>query len=133
MKITSKQYAQTLYELTQGKSEDEINSVIKKFAELLKRNRQLNLLSDIVKRFSETWNKNNEVTEAEVISREELGKDLRVKIKKFVKNKYQAREVILKNKTDKKIKGGIIVQVGDEILDGSVSRRLTELRKAMIG
>jgi len=131
MKITSKQYAQTLYELTQGKSEDEINGVIKKFAELLKRNRQLNLLSDIVKRFSETWNKNNEVIEAEAISREELGKDLRVKIKKFVKNKYQAREVILKNKTDKKIKGGIIVRVGDEILDGSVSRRLTELRKAI--
>jgi len=131
MKVLSKQYAQTLYELTQGKSEDEINGVIKKFAELLKRNRQLNLLSDIVKRFSETWNKNNEVIEAEAISREELGKDLRVKIKKFVKNKYQAREVILKNKTDKKIKGGIIVRVGDEILDGSVSRRLTELRKAI--
>jgi len=131
MKITSKQYAQTLYELTQGKSEDEINGVIKKFAELLKRNRQLNLLSDIAKRFSETWNENNEVIEAEAISREELGKDLRVKIKKFVKNKYQAREVILKNKTDKKIKGGIIVRVGDEILDGSVSRRLTELRKAI--
>ena len=131
MKITSKQYAQTLYELTQGKSEDEINGVIKKFAELLKRNRQLNLLSDIAKRFSETWNKNNGIMETEVISREELGKDLRVKIKKFVKNKYQAREVILKNKTDKKIKGGIIVRVGDEILDGSVSRRLTELRKAI--
>lgn len=131
MKVLSKQYAQTLYELTQGKSEDEINGVIKKFAELLKRNRQLNLLSDIAKRFSETWNKNNEVIEAEAISREELGKDLRVKIKKFVKNKYQAREVILKNKTDKKIKGGIIVRVGDEILDGSVSRRLTELRKAI--
>jgi len=131
MKVLSKQYAQTLYELTQGKSEDEINGVVKKFAELLKRNRQLNLLSDIAKRFSETWNENNEVIEAEAISREELGKDLRVKIKKFVKNKYQAREVILKNKTDKKIKGGIIVRVGDEILDGSVSRRLTELRKAI--
>ncbi len=132
MKITSKQYAQTLFELTQKKSESEVDGVIKKLAELLKKNRQLNLLSDIVKKFSEIWNKENGIVEAEVISRRELSESLQNETKEFVKNKYQAKEVHLKNKVDKNIKGGVIIKVGDEVLDGSVSRQLRELRKAMV-
>ncbi len=78
--------------------------------------------------------------EAEITSHEELHTELRNKVSKYIKEKYlsatlrvakqagQAKEVILHNIIDEKVKGGIIIRVGDEILDSSVLRQLQELK-----
>ena len=50
----------------------------------------------------------------------------------YVKNKYSAKEVIIKNTVSEKIKGGVVIKVGDEILDGSVERKLKELKILLI-
>ncbi|MFA4818059.1 MAG: F0F1 ATP synthase subunit delta [Parcubacteria group bacterium] len=49
----------------------------------------------------------------------------------YVSNKYKAKEVAIKNKIDENIKGGIIIKIGDEIIDGSLSARLNSLRKTL--
>jgi len=41
--------------------------------------------------------------------------------------------VILKNIIDESIKGGVILRVGDEILDGSIAGRLNDLKKILVG
>lgn len=131
MKISTKQYAQTLFELTQEKSEIEVDGVIKRFAELLKKNKQLKRITDIIKKFSEIYNKENGIIEVEMATARELESEQTNKIKSFLKEKYSVKEVLLKSKIDEKTKGGIIIRVEDEILDGSISRQLRELEKML--
>lgn len=128
MKITANQYAKSLYAATKEKSQKEINSVVANFVKILSKNRQVKLFSKIFKKFEEIWNQEKGIVEAEITSREELHTELRNKVSKYVKERYQAKEVILHNIIDEKIQGGIIIRVEDEILDGSVVRQLQELK-----
>lgn len=131
MKITATQYATTLYELTQDKNESEIDSVAKKFIEMLAKNGQLKMAGKIIEKFSEIYNKKNGIIEAEITSREKLDEELRNKLRNYVSNKYKAKEVVMNNKIDENIKGGIVVRVGDEILDASLKNQLINLNKLL--
>jgi len=126
-KISAKQYAEALYELTRGKTEEKINSVVSDFAKELRKQRKLKLADNILNKFSGICNKENGIVEVEVISARKINEYQEEKIKSFIKDKYEAKEVCLARKIDKKIKGGIILRVGDEIIDGSVSRKLKNL------
>lgn len=127
MKITARQYAQTLFEMTDGKSKPEIEKFTANFSRYIYRNRKLNLASKIIEQFSLIYNKKRGIIEAEAISRKKLDEQELRKVKHYIKEKHQAEEVVLKNTVDEKIKGGIILKVGDEIVDGSISGRIRQL------
>ena len=131
MKITSKQLAQTLYALTDGKSESEAEKVIADFARYIYKERKLKLADKIVEQFGKIYNQKKGIIEAEVVSMSKLEGSQVHKVKSFVKEKYQAKEVVLKNVVDGNIKGGMIIRVGDEVVDGSVAGRLEELKKKL--
>jgi F-type H+-transporting ATPase subunit delta len=132
MKITANQYAKTLYDLTEGKSRGEIDGVVSRLAEILKKNGQLKLEKEIIKKYDAIHSKENGIIEAEVISREKLGGGLEKKVVEFIRNKYGAKEVKIKNKIDENIKGGIIIRIGDEVLDGSIAKQIKKLRNRLI-
>ncbi|EKE16113.1 MAG: hypothetical protein ACD_11C00030G0021 [uncultured bacterium] len=129
MKISIKQYAQTLFDLTDGKSEQEISDVVKKFFVVLKKDGQIKNSKRIIEKFSETWNVVNGIVEAEVTTISAMEKATSDKIEKFVKEKYLAKKVVIKNIIDEKIKGGLILRVGNEVLDASVNNQLEKLGK----
>jgi F-type H+-transporting ATPase subunit delta len=131
MKITATQYAKSLYELTVGKSETEIDGVVAKFLKVLIKNRQLKIAKKIMESFATIFNAENGIVEAEVATSRELESSQVHKIKSFLKEKYQAKEVVMKNKIDASIKGGVVIRVEDEILDGSVARQLGELKRVL--
>ncbi len=131
MKISSKQYAQTLFELTVGKSADEIDRVVVQFFNKLKDNGHLKLLEAIIKKFVAIYNKENAIVQVQVITKSGIDQTTREQVEKFIKKKYQAKEAVLENIIDENIKGGIIIKTENEIWDGSVARKLRELKKAM--
>jgi F-type H+-transporting ATPase subunit delta len=131
MKITAQPYAKALYESTKSKSQSEIDAVISGFAKILQKNNQLKLKKEISKKFKEIYNRENGIVEAEVISKEKLDNKLVDKLIGFVKDKYKAKEVVIDNVVNESIKGGIIVRVGDEVMDGSVERKLKELKSIL--
>lgn len=131
MKISITQYAKTLFELTQGKSEQEVLDVTKKFAEVLKNDGQLKNAAKIIEKFTELCNKVNGIVEAEVVTAGEIEKETKEKVEKFVKEKYQAKEVVIKNVVNKDIRGGIVVRVGDEVMDASVENNLRKLKNIL--
>ncbi|HOX10681.1 MAG TPA: ATP synthase F1 subunit delta [Candidatus Moranbacteria bacterium] len=132
MKITVQQYAKTLLELTDRKTEQAVSDVVKKFAEVLKKDGQIKNAGKIMEKFSEIYNAKHGIVEANVISSRELSRDKIQQVENFIKEKYSAKEVIVKNIVDEKIKGGIIIKVGDEVLDGSVGGQLKRLRKNLV-
>ncbi|MFA6382815.1 MAG: ATP synthase F1 subunit delta [Parcubacteria group bacterium] len=131
MKITAIQYANTLYELTDGKTKQEVDGVVAGFLKVLRKNNQLKMAGKIIEKFSNLYNQKNGIVEAEVTSREALSKDVGNKLRNYVSTKYKAKEVVIKNKIDEGIKGGIIIKVGDEIVDASISGKLRSLKSSL--
>ena len=131
MKASVQQYAKTLLELTENKSEKEISGIVVRFVEALDKNGQLKESGKIIEKFSELYNAKHGIVEAEIITRYKI-QDTRYKqIEDFLKAKYKAKEVVIKNVVDENIKGGIIIKIGDEILDGSVANQLKKLKKEL--
>jgi len=132
MRVTPKQYAQTLYDLTDGKSEGETKKSVGCFVEFLIRSRKLKLAGKISDQFSQIYDKQHGIVRVEVTSAKKLGEETTKEIRGFVKKKYKAEEVEFVIRVDEKIKGGIILKVGDEVMDGSVAGRLSELKKILV-
>lgn len=131
MKVTVNQYAKTLYESVTDKPKKEIPGIIVSFIKLLAKNHQIKNGRKIIEKFGDIYNKENGIIEAEVTSREALSNMLGDQIKSFIKKKYQAKEAVLKNIIDEKIKGGIVIKVGDELMDASVAKQLEKLRSSL--
>ncbi|MFA6285349.1 MAG: ATP synthase F1 subunit delta [Parcubacteria group bacterium] len=132
MKITSKQYAQTLFEMTDGKQKAEIEKSVADFARHMYKERKLKLSEKIIESFEKIYNQKNGIVEAEVVTAEKLSVAVEKKVKDYMEKKYSAKEVVVKNIVDPNIKGGMIVKVGDEVMDGSVAGKLSELKKVLI-
>jgi F-type H+-transporting ATPase subunit delta len=132
MKVSIKQYSQTLFDLTDGKSEQEVLVIVKNFSEQLKADGQIKNSGKIMEKFSEIYNEKNGIVVAEVVTSGDMGQETGDKVKKFVKEKYLAKEVLIKSFVDEKIQGGIIIRVGDEVIDGSVANELKKLKHKLI-
>ena len=131
MKASAAQYAKTLYELASGKDKSEIDSIAASFAKLLAKNNRLKMAPAIIEKFGNIWNRENGILEADVESAYPLNDEASGKITKEIKEKYGAKEVILNNKINKDIKGGIIIKIGDEVTDSSVKKQLKMLKQAL--
>lgn len=131
MKISITQYAKALFELTENKSQEEVLNIVKNFAETLKTEGQLRNTGKIIEKFTEIYNAANGIVEAEVVTASGMEQETRDKVEKLVKEKYQAKEVVIRNVVDNEIKGGIIIRVGDEVMDGSVESQLKKLKNIL--
>jgi len=127
MKVSAKQYANTLFELTKDKSELEIDKIIVQFVAQMKKMGDLKKSRDIIGQFDTVYNEKHNIIEAVVTSARQLSMNEQEKVKAFITKYYNATEVLTKYIIDNKIKGGIIIKVGDEILDGSVLGRIKVL------
>ena len=132
MKITVTQYAKALYASSKEKSTGEIPGIVANFLKVLKKNNQMKLARKIVEKFSQIYDKNNGIISATVTSVRELDEKNLKEVEDFVVKKYEAKKVILQNIVRKDIKGGIILQVGDEMLDASVVRKISDLKTILI-
>lgn len=132
MKTTQRQYAQVLFDLTKGKDQKEIDAVVLDFAQELRRNRSLKMMDGIIEKFEEIYNQENGIVVVEVVSASELSEDQCQNISEFVKEKYGAKEVVLEKRIDEDVVGGLIVKVGDEVIDGSVSGKIMQLKKSLL-
>ncbi len=133
MKITPKQYAQALFAVTDGKERVEADAAIARFADRLRRDGQLKRLPAIIGAFSALWNKAHGITDVEVASRERLDELALVSVERFVEQRYGAKRVAIVNRIDPTIKGGIVIRVGDEVIDGSVATQLKQLKQNLTG
>jgi F-type H+-transporting ATPase subunit delta len=132
MKITALQYARTLNDLTKDKSQGEVDAVVAEFVKLIAGKNQMRMMPQIIGRYHEIFNKENGIVEAEIISARELEKDQIVKLDNYLKGKYDAKEILINNIVNESIKGGIIIHVDDEVLDGSLERSLSDLKNILV-
>ena len=88
-------------------------------------------LQDTIRAFIKKSREARGILEAVVTVAEPLTDTLR----DDVQAKLQAmtgRDVIVSVRQDPRIMGGIIIQIGDKRIDGSIARRLDELKKTLV-
>jgi F-type H+-transporting ATPase subunit delta len=132
MKITARQYALSLSEAVDNKSAREVEAIIKKFIELLAGRNQLGEAEKIIAEFVKIWNDQRGVVEAEVASADGLAKEIVKLLKNYIAELSGAKEVLISEKIDKNILGGVVIKYGDKVLDGSLKMALADLREKLI-
>jgi len=132
MNIPIKQYAKTLYKLLDGKSKSEAEKIILEFVAVLTANNDLGKLKKIISEFGVVWNKEKGIVEAEITSASELSKDIVKLLDDYIAKLSGAKEVIIKEKVDKSILGGVIMRYADKVLDGSLKTKIEELKSNLV-
>ncbi|MDD4900893.1 MAG: ATP synthase F1 subunit delta [Patescibacteria group bacterium] len=132
MRITPKQFALSLYEAADGKSASQVKAIIAKFIEILVKNNALSMAEKIEKEFLKIWNERQGIVEAEIITAHGLGREIMKMLKDYLGHLTKAKEVVVHEKEDKNILGGVVIRYGDKILDGSLRSQLAELKEKLI-
>tara|TARA_Y100000758_G_C15936977_1_gene380909 strand:- start:513 stop:797 length:285 start_codon:yes stop_codon:yes gene_type:complete len=91
----------------------------------------VNILRDILIEFNNVNDKYKKVSRPLVVSAVELGKKQLDDIKNMSKDLFGG-EIVLETAIDPSIIGGLILKVEDTVLDGSVTKKLNNMRKEII-
>ena len=111
-----------------GKVLDGAEDIVQNFLELLIEKHRVPAIHRIRREYDALWQEENKLLPVEVTSAIELDEDTVKQIGDQI-GERTGRKVQLESKVDPDILGGIVVRVGDRILDASIANRLESLRK----
>jgi F-type H+-transporting ATPase subunit delta len=99
-----------------------------RFLELLAERHRLPVIFRIRRVYDEMWAEENRVLEASITSAVELDEKIVKQIGKRIEEET-GRSVELTSHVDPDVLGGLVIRVGNTIMDASVRRRLERLRR----
>jgi F-type H+-transporting ATPase subunit delta len=111
-----------------GRAISDADPIVLNFLELLVEKHRMPVLFRIRRRFDELWEQENRLLRVEVTSAVELDRSVIEQIGERV-GQQTGRRVELASRVDPDILGGIVLQVGNSILDASIRNRLEKLRR----
>ena len=111
-----------------GKVLDGAEDIVQNFLELLIEKHRVPAIHRIRREYDALWQEENKLLPVEVTSAIELDEDTVKQIGDQI-GERTGRKVQLESRVDPDILGGIVVRVGDRILDASIANRLESLRK----
>jgi len=89
-------------------------------------------LPDIINCFNDLYNKNQKIETGVAVSAVALDQRQLQELGTSYARKFNLRKVILTNEVDQSIIGGVILKVGDCVIDGSVKNKLNKIRAQLI-
>ena len=125
-KITNKQYAQALFDVTKDLKDEKIAEAIKKFVLLLARQHKLKRAEKIIAEYEKCVKRESGEVEIVIKSARKLEKTLLKKVEDIFGPKVKTREEV-----DENLLGGIVVKTEDKILDGSLKTQINQLKQSL--
>jgi F-type H+-transporting ATPase subunit delta len=100
------------------------------FLELLAEKHRMPLIFRVQRQFEQRWKQENKKLDVTVTSAVELDQEIVKKIGAEIE-KQTDRSVELSSTVDENLLGGIVLQVGNMVLDASIRNRLEKLRRSI--
>lgn len=108
----------------------EVNPLVRNMIALLVTRGLVDLVHDMQVGYGQLLDEYRGRQQVEVTSAVPLEDQERERISSYVSNLIQ-KEVVVTTQVDESILGGVIIQIGDKLLDGSTRTRLEELRQQL--
>ena len=102
--------------------------IVVNFLELLVENRRMPVIFRVRRAFDRLWEEENKLLPVQITSAVELDSDVVERIGEEI-GRQTGRRVELTAEVDPDVLGGIVLRVGNSILDASIRNRLEQLRK----
>ncbi len=106
-----------------------IGEATTRFIGILIRKGREAMLPEVAAAFNELYKQEQGIITAEVASAVALSEDARENVRALAIEKHPGKTIQLVERIDPDLIGGVIIRIGDEQYDGSVSRRLSDLRR----
>lgn len=90
----------------------------------------VHILPDIADRFQELLDAHNGIARAEAVSAVRLTDEQQMRVADAL-GEMSGQDVRLTNRTDPEILGGMVIRIGDRVLDGSARTRLQNMRREL--
>ncbi len=110
---------------------DEINQMIKNFVYVLFDKNRFSLFKDIEMAYFDFVDKINNISRIEVVSAVQLTEENRKKIEEKLSVKLNSK-VAVDYKIDENIIAGLLIKIGDNIIDTSLRHKLEKMEMALV-
>lgn len=126
-KLSPRQYAELLYELVVNARKAEIPDRVKKFLDILVRGRALAQVSRIIQVFQALVDVRSGIVRLRVTGARKIPHTVYATLLKTLK----AKELAMEEYVDSDVIGGLKIEIGDRIIDGTVRKQLENMRLAL--
>lgn len=123
--------SQIKQQILQSALSSRLNPVVMRLLDLLIEKRRHDLLPVIANRYSDLTDQARGVEHAWIIVACPIPPELAQKLEDAVQ-RFSARNVETSIKIDKSILGGVQIRLGDKVVDGSLKKRFSDIRRKML-
>jgi F-type H+-transporting ATPase subunit delta len=131
-KIKVNNLAEAIYESLKEKEGASFDNTINNIVILLGEKNLLGKKDLILNRLQKIIDDDEKIVRAKVSSKNKIIDKNIKEIEEFIKKKYKAKEVTIEQIENKKLLGGIKIEIGDEILDMTLKNKLHQLQNYLI-
>jgi len=110
--------------------EDQISNEMLNFLKILLDKKRGIEIPYIKEEFEKAVHTHNNIIKATVITAVEMNEDQIEKVKGKLSG-LTGNEILLKNKVDKDLIGGMVIYIGDKVIDGSLKKRLSDIKEEL--
>ncbi|MCH4008483.1 ATP synthase F1 subunit delta [Companilactobacillus sp.] len=106
--------------------------LMQNFLSMLVDRKRMDCVDEIADAYIDKYDADNGIVEVEVTSTIELSSDQEDKLKSVIEQRFSVKQVNLTKIVDPSIIGGVIIRVGDQVIDGSVLKRYTAIKNLLL-
>lgn len=112
--------------------EGKVNEMSMKFIHLVADQKREENLERIAQEFIRQYNQEHNIATVHLTTAKVLNDGLREEILNFIKAKYEFSKVELKEEVNEDLIGGLVIRIEDQQIDGSVRRKLQDIKQELI-
>ncbi|OIO07590.1 ATP synthase F1 subunit delta [Candidatus Falkowbacteria bacterium CG_4_10_14_0_2_um_filter_41_15] len=131
MKISARQYAESLAQAISASSDADVKVALDNFAKIMLENRDLNRRDEILAVFSQIWDQAQGELAAEFTGARAVSDQTKTEVAEYLKAKTGAKKIVLTEKVEADVLGGFILRYEDKVIDASLKRSLGDLKNEM--
>lgn len=132
MKVSVNNLARAIYESSSDKKESELVKLNQGIIELIQEKNMLGKTDQILEALEKIIDEEEGLVRVKVSAKGKISKTITNQIEEFIKERYGAKNVMMSLTEDPKLLGGIKIQIGDEIIDTTLSTKISQLQNYLI-